>query len=159
MRGFKNVKFRFKKTLSLSHRFCVSMAEPSSEDFTVISHFLSNPGTFFLALSSWLSLSSVIQQLSPPISLAWIVLPVSVHTSHCMTLSSSAPTQLHSVSHTQIMQFLSKGWAGCHSHPGPWPQCGRSKHPLHVWLLTRQKSLSSHLTGSLLNEKSQEIWD
>lgn len=76
MFSFKNVKFRFKKTLSPSHRFCVSMAEPRSEDFAVISHFLSNPATFFLALSSWLSFSSVMLQLPCPIPLVWIELTV-----------------------------------------------------------------------------------
>lgn len=157
--GFKNVKFRLKKTLSLSHRFCVSVAEPSSEDFTVISHFLSNPANFFFALPSWLSLSSVILQLSPPIPLARIVLPVSVPISHCMTLSSSAPAQPCSVFHTWTMQTLNQGWACCHSHPDPWPQHGRIKHPPHVWFLTGQKGLTCHFMGSLLNAKSQEVWD
>lgn len=139
MFSFKNVNFRFKKTLSPSHRFCVSMAKPSSEDFTVISHFLSNPAAFFFALSSWLSPSSVILQLSPLIPLAWVVLPVSVPISHCRTSSSSVPNQSCSVFHTQTMQSLKKGWASFHSHPGPWPQHGRSKNSPHVWFLTRQK--------------------
>lgn len=77
---------------------------------------------------------------------------------HNIDLFSPNPALL-CLSYMDNAVLLSKGWAGCHSHPGPWSQRGRSKHPPHVWFLTRQKSLAFHFTVSLLNAKSQEMWD
>lgn len=50
-----------------------------------------------------------------------------------------SPNQPCSVFHTWTMQTLNQSWAGCHSHPDPWPQHGRIKHLPHLWFLTRQK--------------------
>ena len=94
------MNFRFKEKLSLFYSFCVSMAEPSSYKFAVVSHFASNPVTFFFVPSSWLSLSNMLLRLSPPIPLAWVVLPHSGPISYCVTSTSSPHIQLCSLSYT-----------------------------------------------------------
>lgn len=69
-------------------------------------HFGFNPVTFFFVLSSWPFPPKVLLQLSPPLPLPSYSVPI-----------SALQQLLCPVFHTQALQYLYQGWAGCYSSP------------------------------------------